>query len=50
MLQILTTMPQPMDDLVMKAKMDAAKISAVLTMMELSGAAKNVGGGLWVRA
>ena len=48
-LQILTSMPQPMDDLVAKSKLDPAAVSSTLTMMELAGAAKNVGGGQWVR-
>ena len=50
LLAILTTMPQPMDDLIAKAKMDAGTLSSTLTMMELAGAAKNIGGGQWVRA
>ncbi|MDD4319110.1 MAG: DNA-processing protein DprA [Candidatus Peribacteraceae bacterium] len=45
----LTTMPQEIDALVGKTKMDAGRLNAVLTMMELSGGAKNIGGGLWVR-
>lgn len=46
----LTTMPQPVDDLVVRAKLDAAVLNATLTMLEIKGAAKNVGGGRWVRA
>lgn len=45
----LTAMPSSLDDLVVKAKLDAATINAVLTILELQGAAKNVGGGQWVR-
>lgn len=47
--EALTTMPQSTSDLVEKAKLDAAIINAKLTMLELHGAAKNVGGGMWVR-
>jgi predicted Rossmann fold nucleotide-binding protein DprA/Smf involved in DNA uptake len=46
----LTTMPQPVDDLVVRAKLDAAVLNATLTILEIKGAAKNVGGGKWVRA
>ncbi|MDD5469865.1 MAG: DNA-processing protein DprA [Candidatus Peribacteraceae bacterium] len=45
----LTTMPQSVPDLVTQAGIEAASINAVLTLLELSGAAKNVGGGMWVR-
>lgn len=45
----LTTMPQSASDLALKAELDAAVINAKLTMLELSGVAKNVGGGMWVR-
>lgn len=45
----LTSMPQPVDDLVLKAGIEAAAIGATLTMLELQGAVKNVGGGKWVR-
>jgi DNA processing protein len=44
----LTTLPQHLDDIVQKAKMDAAKTNAALTMMEIAGAVKNVESG-WVR-
>jgi predicted Rossmann fold nucleotide-binding protein DprA/Smf involved in DNA uptake len=43
-------MPQPIDDLVVRAKLDAAVINATLTILEIQGVAKNVGGGKWVRA
>ncbi|MEK7218103.1 MAG: DNA-processing protein DprA [Patescibacteria group bacterium] len=46
---VLTAMPQDLDQLVGRLRMEAGRINAVLTMMELSGGAKNVGGGLWVR-
>lgn len=45
----LTTMPQSPDDLSVKIKLDAAVMSATLTMLELKGLVKNVGGGKWVR-
>jgi DNA processing protein len=50
MLKVLTTMPQPVDDLVERTGLGAGAVASVLTMMELGGGAKNVGGGLWVRA
>lgn len=46
----LSMMPQSVDDLVAKAALQAAVISAKLTMLEIRGAARNVGGGMWVRA
>lgn len=46
---LLTTMPQRTDDLVTKSALTAAQVSATLTMLELAGAAKNVGQGQWVR-
>ncbi|MFA6523094.1 MAG: DNA-processing protein DprA [Candidatus Peribacteraceae bacterium] len=46
---ILTSMPQNMDSLLEKSGMETGRINAVLTMMELSGGAKNAGNGLWVR-
>lgn len=45
----LTSMPQTIDDLVEELGMDAARIGAALTFMELAGAARTVGGGEWVR-
>lgn len=45
----LTTMPADLDDLMVKAKLDAATLNATLTMLELRGAVKNVGSGMWVR-
>lgn len=47
--QVLTTMPQPVDLLVERSGLSAAQISSALTMMELSGGAKNIGAGSWVR-
>jgi DNA processing protein len=48
-LKVLTTMPQSVTELTEKSAMEAAKINATLTMMELSGGAKNTGNGMWVR-
>lgn len=45
----LTGMPQSASDLMEKAMLDAAVINAKLTMLELGGAAKNVGNGMWVK-
>ncbi|OGJ62150.1 DNA protecting protein DprA [Candidatus Peribacteria bacterium RIFCSPLOWO2_01_FULL_51_18] len=45
----LTSLPSPLDDLVVKTKLEAAMINATLTILELKGAAKNVGAGKWVR-
>lgn len=47
---ILTTLPQDLDQLVAKAALPAHKVNAALTMMELAGAARNVGTGEWVKA
>lgn len=48
-LKALTTLPQSSGELVERSGLAAAEISATLTMMELAGAAKNTGDGLWVR-
>ncbi len=45
----LSGMPQTMDDLVPRTKLDAPRVGTALTMMELAGVVKNVGGGQWVR-
>ncbi|MFA6039453.1 MAG: DNA-processing protein DprA [Candidatus Peribacteraceae bacterium] len=47
---VLTGMPQDIDQLTERLKMEAGRINAALTMMELSGGAKNAGGGMWVRS
>jgi DNA processing protein len=47
---LLTRMPQSIDDLVQKSGLHAAIINATLTSLELSDVAKNVGAGEWVRA
>ncbi len=46
---LLSSMPQPTDDLVAKSKLNPGTVAATLTMLEISGAARNVGGGSWVR-
>jgi len=48
--EALSTMPQALDDLVIKSALDAAAANATLTILELKGVARNVGGGRWVRA
>lgn len=45
----LTTMPQAMDDLVAKTGLGAGEISGTLTILELQGIVRNVGGGQWVK-
>lgn len=45
----LTGMPQAMDDLVEKTGFAAGDISATLTLLELQGVVKNVGGGQWAK-
>ncbi|MBU0766522.1 DNA-processing protein DprA [Patescibacteria group bacterium] len=47
--KILTTMPQSVGNLVDHSRLDAGKVNTTLTMLELAGAAKNVGNGMWVR-
>ncbi len=48
-LTVLTTLPQPVNDLVERTGLPSSVIGSTLTMLELSGAAKNAGGGAWVR-
>jgi DNA processing protein len=45
----LSGMPLTMDDLTQRTKLDASRIGVALTMMELAGAARNAGGGQWIR-
>ena len=47
--EALTGMPQSVDDLTEKCAIQASIINATLTVLELGGAVKNVGGGMWVR-
>lgn len=49
LLNVLTSMPLAMHVLVERSGMDTGKINTALTMMELSGAVKNMGNGEWVR-
>jgi len=48
-LAALSTLPAPLDDIVVKTKLSAATANATLTVLELKGAAKNIGQGKWVR-
>lgn len=48
-LKHLSSMPQNIDDLTYKSAMTAGSLSAVLTVLELNGAAKNLGQGQWIR-
>ncbi len=45
----LSSLPVALDDLVIQAKLDAATVTALLTVLELKGAARKVGG-KWIRA
>jgi len=47
--EVLTSLPQSASDIVDRSRLDAGTVNAALTMMELQGGAKNVGGGTWVR-
>ncbi len=47
--EALTGMPQKVDDIVERTSLDPAIIGAKLTVLELAGAARNTGGGMWVR-
>lgn len=49
LLTVLTTMPQTMSSIIERSGIDAGRTNTALTMMELAGAAKNVGNGEWVR-
>lgn len=49
-LAVLTTVPQTMDALVPATGLAAGALSGTLTLLELAGAARNLGGGEWVRA
>jgi DNA processing protein len=48
-LQALTSVPQDLDLLSELTQLDPATLGATLTMLELGGAARSLGGGLWVR-
>ena len=45
----LSSMPAAMDELVVRAKLESSVINATLTILELQGVVRNVGGGQWVR-
>lgn len=45
----LSSLPSALDDLVIKTKLDAATLNAVLTILELRGVVRNTGSGQWVR-
>lgn len=45
----LSSLPQPLDDLVERAKLPPDRANAALTILELGARARNVGGGQWVR-
>lgn len=47
--QSLTSMPSTIDDIAVKTALDAASLSAILTVLELKGVIENVGAGKWVR-
>lgn len=46
---VLTAMPQCVDDLVERSGLPASSVFGVLTVLELQGVAANIGGGQWVR-
>ena len=46
---VLTSMPQSSDTIVLKTSLDASTVSSTLTMLDLAGVAKNIGGGEWVK-
>ncbi len=50
LLRALTHTPRLSDELIAETGFDPGIVASALTMMELSGGARNVGGGLWVRA
>ncbi len=45
----LSSLPQTMDDLVKRSNLSVGTVSAALTVMELQGVVKNIGGGQWVK-
>ncbi|HCI03384.1 TPA: DNA-protecting protein DprA [Candidatus Peribacteria bacterium] len=47
--EALTGMPQSVDDLMEKSALKSAIINSTLTVLELKGIVKNVGGGNWVK-
>ncbi|HCX28023.1 MAG TPA: DNA-protecting protein DprA, partial [Candidatus Portnoybacteria bacterium] len=49
-LNILSHDPQPIDKIVQEAKLDTALVSATLSLMEMKGKVKNLGGMQYVLA
>lgn len=49
-LTALSGLPQPVDTIVLATGQAANIVSSTLTMLELAGAARNIGGGQWVRS
>lgn len=47
--KVLSGMPQSVDDIAIRAALGVASVATALTLMELAGAVRNVGGGQWVR-
>lgn len=47
--KVLSGMPQSVDDIAVRSALSVASVATALTLMELAGAARNVGGGQWVR-
>ncbi len=50
LLRALTHVPRRSDELIAETGLDPGSVASALTMMELAGGARNVGGGEWVRA
>lgn len=49
LLETLTTEPILLDDLIASVELDAATVTGTLTLMEMKGRVKNLGGNLYVR-
>jgi DNA processing protein len=47
--KVLSGMPHSADDISLRTQLSASAVATALTLMELAGAARNVGGGQWVR-
>ncbi len=48
-LRVLTSIPKTVDDLSEQTTMNVGTITSILTILELRGIVKNVGGGKWVK-
>ena len=48
-LNCLNGMPQNIDDVVQKSRMSVGVVGAILTVLELNGAARNLGQGQWIK-